>query len=300
MYVNKAVAFLERQRLSQQPWFLWVSFLAPHDDRNNTVPGPPPALRHVGRYSGVVLPRPLSFDEADVSDKPVLIRSSPRFTSTDVTNIATEYRRTLESLLAVDEGVKRMVDTLAATGQLGNTVIIFLSDNGLMFGEHRQHGAGAKIFPYEESIKTALVIRHPQFPSPRTSPKLVANVDIAPTIVAIAQATPQRIMDGRSLLPLLANPQAAWRSNLLLFADHPQIGYTIQYTGVRSSSGYVYVEHKNGEKEFYNTAATGLCTPADPYQTTSQHGNACWQQRIGWARWHLGILRTCAGATCWR
>jgi N-acetylglucosamine-6-sulfatase len=302
VYIQQAADFIVRQHQQRpgQPWFLWVSFLAPHDDRDQGIPGPSPAPRHLGMMRHIPLPRPPSFNEEDVSDKPALVRSFPLLTVEEIDRTQLAYWRTLETLLAVDDGVKRLYDTLVSVGQLQNTVIIFLSDNGLMFGEHRQTGAGAKIYPYEESVRVPMVIRHPRFPTPQVTHNFVVNVDLAPTILKLAQATPGRVMDGRSVMRLLHNPLAPWRSKVLLYADHPETGYTIQYAGVMNNKGYVYVEHQSGEKELYNYGRGTACMPSDPLQLNNQAGVACAQRVIDRMKTHLDVLKTCIGASCWR
>ena len=119
------------------------------------------------------------------------------------------YRAGLASLLAVDDLVERLVRTLEDTGQLGRTVIIFTSDNGFFYGEHRV--TEGKYLPYEESIRVPLIIFDGRglgsgFPAGATVTQPVSNIDLAPTIVALAGARARRVMDGQPLLPLALNP----------------------------------------------------------------------------------------------
>jgi N-acetylglucosamine-6-sulfatase len=297
VYAHKGVDAIHRMAAIAPPFFLSLAFLAPHDDGDET-PGPKPAARHAGRFATATLPRPPSFNEANVSDKPAVVRNMPRLDGTAFADLTTAYRRRLESLLAVDEAVKAIVEALEDTRQLNNTVIIFVSDNGFLLGEHRINRE--KTHPYEESVRTPLIIRHPQFPKRQSTSKLVADVDLAPTIVELSGAMPQRVMDGRSLMSLVQNPSAAWRNHLLLQAHHVGAGPTIRYAAVRSSR-YIYVEHLTGERELYNLSdvASG-CTAADPYQLVSQHSNSCYGSQLSSLRSRLNILRTCAGPTCWR
>jgi arylsulfatase A-like enzyme len=297
VYARKAVDLIQRMAAGGRRFFLSLAFLAPHDDRDD-IPGPKPANRHSGRFATAALPRPPSFNERDVSDKPAIIRRLPLLDGTVQANLTTAYRRRLESLLAVDDAVKEIVDALRETQQLHNTVIIFVSDNGFLLGEHRLNRT--KIHSYEESVRTPLIIRHPQFPKRRSVSKLVGDVDLGPTIVELARATPRRIMDGHSLMLLVQNPSAAWRNHLLLEAQHVETGNTIRYAAVRSVR-YVYVEHNTGERELYNLADTASgCSAADPYQLFSQHSKACYGSQLSSLRARLNILRTCAGQECWQ
>ena len=108
-------------------------------------------------------------------------------------------------MLAVDDHVKTLVKTLRQTDQLDNTTIVFLSDNGWMQGEHRI--PGDKFLPYEESLEVPLVIRGPGVPKGQTINGQVANIDFAPTLVDLANATAGRTMDGISLVPAIQNPK---------------------------------------------------------------------------------------------
>ena len=296
VYARKAVDFIQRRAASSTPFFLSVSVLAPHDNKDRTPPTPAP--RHKGRFATVPLAKLPSFNEADVSDKPAIIQAMPRLDTTAMAKITTANRQRLESLLAVDEAVKAIFDALEATNELANTVIIFVSDNGFLNGEHRVNRT--KMHPYEESVRVPLIIRHPQFLGRKAVAKMVSHVDLAPTIVDLAQATPERVMDGRSLLPLVQNPSAAWRNLVLLEAHHVETGNMIKYMAVRSPN-YVYVEHDTGERELYNISdAASSCAAADPYQLVSQHLNACYAAKRSDLQGQLKILRTCAGDTCWR
>jgi arylsulfatase A-like enzyme len=158
VYARKATDFIQRMAAQTTPFFLSIAPLPPHEDPNEAkfttvTPGPEPAPRHKGLFQNESLPRPPSFNEADVSDKPAMIRALPRLSSTKINSLTTAYRRRLESLLAVDELLKAVMDTLAATNQLDKTVVIFTSDNGYLQGEHRLASPNAKVFLYEESIR---------------------------------------------------------------------------------------------------------------------------------------------------
>ncbi len=112
------------------------------------------------------------------------------------------YRQRLESLLAIDEGVAAIVAALRASGELERTLIVFTSDNGFFHGEHRV--PAGKVLVYEPSVRVPLVVRGPGVPRGRVDSRLVANVDLAPTVLDAADAKAGRKLDGRSLLVLLA------------------------------------------------------------------------------------------------
>ncbi len=103
--------------------------------------------------------------------------------------------------------------TLKDTGKLDNTVVIYTSDNGFLFGDHRLVG---KTAAYEGSIKVPLLMRGPGIPEDQTRDQLVSNLDVTATIVDLAGAKPGVPLDGKSLVPLFANADAPWRSALLI------------------------------------------------------------------------------------
>src|SRR5205085_4859321 len=120
-------------KFSPNPFYLQVDYTAPHGDIAPPA-GPEPAPRYAGSFPGAKAPRPPSFNEADVSDKPVFVRRNPRLGFGKIDYIDRRYEARLESLRSVDDGVGKIVNTLAADGDLSNTYIVFLSDNGFFQG----------------------------------------------------------------------------------------------------------------------------------------------------------------------
>jgi N-acetylglucosamine-6-sulfatase len=294
VYSDKAVDFIARRAPSSQPFFLWLSYLAPHSGGPN--PDPPnqsacagtakPAPRHLHAFDGEPLPRPPSFDEADVSDKPAGISSRPSFDADALGDIARFYRCRLASLLAEDEGVAAVINTLAGTGDLDNTLIVFTSDNGFMYGEHRVKSG--KFVPYEESIQVPLLIRGPGFPKGRTIRDVVTNVDLVKTIVKATGASPGLRLDGMALQGFGQNPTRERGRELMIETD--------QYSGVRTER-YVYVEYFDGDsagaRELYDL-------DADPYQLQNLAGNAAYGGVQSALARRLAALRGCSGDGCRR
>jgi N-acetylglucosamine-6-sulfatase len=109
------------------------------------------------------------------------------------------YRRRLEALKSVDQHVGELVQKLEGLGQLDDTVIMYTSDNGFQFGQHRL--PGDKRHLYEHDIRVPFCIRGPTITPNTTSVQIVANIDIAPTIVDIVQqqtSAAKDMMDGTS------------------------------------------------------------------------------------------------------
>jgi N-acetylglucosamine-6-sulfatase len=126
-----------------------------------------------------------------------------------------EIRLRARMMASVDEGVGAIIGELERSGQLDDTVIVFLGDNGYFFGEH---GLGPeRRFAYEEGIRSPFVLRYPRKAKRATRNRgLVICQDIAPTLVRLAGGKPGPQIQGRSLLPLLAGKRSGWRKSFLI------------------------------------------------------------------------------------
>ena len=119
------------------------------------------------------------------------------------------YRQYLETLLAVDESVGKVLSFLESTGQMDNTVVIYMGDNGFSFGEH---GLIDKRHAYEESMRVPLLIYAPSLSKePRVINEVIQNIDIAPTILNIARVTKPSSMQGNSFLPFIKGQHIPWK-----------------------------------------------------------------------------------------
>ena len=141
---RKAVGFVNRRAPKPKPFFLWLTYTAPHwgglpfaNPPKNCRGTATPAPRHAHAFDSEPLPKPPNFNERYVSDKPAAIRSHPLLNASQIADIQRRYRCQLESLLSVDEGVKKIVQALVAKGELANTLLVFTSDNGFFNGAHR-------------------------------------------------------------------------------------------------------------------------------------------------------------------
>lgn len=284
VFADRAVDFVERSADGPEPFFMLVDTLAPHQENIGFrgARNPRPAPRHLGRFRGEPLPRPSSFDERDVSDKPSFVRGQSRLDRKTIDAMARLHRSRLESLLAVDDAVGRIVDALGAAGALEETVIVFTSDNGYLLGEHRFRQGKRKL--YEESVRAPLVIRGPGFPAGVAHRGLAGNIDLAPTILELAGARAAgRSVDGRSLVQ--AAQSGTGRGRSILLENGPG-----QARGVRTER-WSYIEHAGGERELYDMRA-------DPFQLQSLDGS---RRHRGVERdlaRELARLRDCAGAAC--
>jgi len=306
---DKAVEYLEQTKDDSKPFFMFVAPYAPHQPARA-------ASQHEGTFDHEQLPRPPSFDEEDVDDKPQYIQDMPPLTQADIDRIENLYRSRLESLQAVDEMIERFVDTLTSIGKLENTYIVFTSDNGFRQGQHRiQPG---KNTAYDEDIRVPLVIRGPDVPVAQTLSHIVINNDLAPTFAEIAGASVPDFVDGRSLKPLLAVPPPsidAWRTGFMVESYQyggDTLGAKTNFSVRTASHLYVkYVNYfpplqttENGEPKFISgviRSASGewelYDLDQDPYELESQHQTAE-SELVGYLESRWDALVSCAGAYC--
>ena len=287
---GKSLEFIEgAEATDDQPFFLMYSVNAPH---SGVLPnGPPtPAPRHAGMFAGVTAPRTPSFNEADVSDKPVNIRNLPPLSAAQIGDIDREYQARLESLQAVDEGVERIIKSLEENGELENTYIFVTSDNGYHLGQHRLRNGKAQ--PYEEDIRVPLLVRGPGVREGATLDQFAMNIDFAPTIAELAHATPRRDVDGRSLAPLLVRdtpPPHNWRKDVLveIYRAPGQPGFPGKALRTRHE---LYVEYTDGFRELYDLRV-------DPYQLDNIFAVAD-AGHVKNLSARLAELVACAGESC--
>jgi N-acetylglucosamine-6-sulfatase len=284
---DKAEAFIrEGVKEGGEPWFAMVATHAPHNPHTRA-----PEFRH--SYDEASMPKPPSYNEADVSDKPEWIRARPRLDPRCETakgnpdcneEMTKTWRARQKALMSVDVMVKDLVDTLEETDQMERTYVVFASDNGFVIYRHRVYSKGA---PYEEIQGIPFVVRGPGVRQGAVSHELVANIDLAPTIAEWADIQPPEYVDGRSLVPLLEGTSTSWRRWLLFehfLSDHP-------YVGIRTAGGESYIEYESGEKEYYDLRV-------DPWQLHSSHAAPENAQRLAQLSRSLSVLKVCEGARC--
>jgi N-acetylglucosamine-6-sulfatase len=228
-------------RGSDGPVFAIYAPPAPHDPAI-------PATEDQGAFPDLPSWRPPSFNEPDVSDKPAYVRAMIPLGPDRTAHLDALRVHQYRTLQAVDRAVGRLLQALDDTGRLDDALVIFTSDNGLLWGEHRW---ARKEVPYEEAIRVPLVIRADRIAPAAglTDGHLVANIDLAPTIAAAA-GLPLPDAEGRSLLPLLEGRTDGWRQALLI--EHLRGTNPIPtYCAVRTSR-YLYASYSTGERELYD------------------------------------------------
>jgi N-acetylglucosamine-6-sulfatase len=156
-----------------------------------------------------------------VRDKPTWLQSWLPLKSDEIADIDRLRQKQLEMLLAVDEaiggaevlGTRSIMQALRDNGIADDTIVVYFSDNGMMWGEHRLI---RKNCPYEECIRSPLFVRYPRLaPLSRSEDDFVLNIDIGPTLAALAGVTPPVAVDGQSFERLLDGTAPTWRSDIL-------------------------------------------------------------------------------------
>jgi hypothetical protein len=224
-------------------------------------PHPPaiPAPGDENLYPNLPLHRPPNYNEADVSDKPLWLQGRPLLGPGGQQQIDIFRRQQLQTLWSVDQVIGAILDRLEQQGELDNTAIFFISDNGTLWGEHR---LTKKNRIYEEVSRVPFALRYPPLVSAgQSEDRLAANIDIAPTIYELAGLPVLPQVDGRSLVPLLQG-QGDWRNDLLIEGAGAlrRMPFAAVHTG-----RYVYVDNKRGADlpELYDLQV-------DPYQLESK------------------------------
>jgi len=302
-----------------QPFYLQLDYTAPHGDFRRPA-GPEPATRHYDSFAGAPYPHDPAegFNEGNVNDKPRFIRAAPYLSPTETHTYRVYYQKALESLRAIDEGVQQVVNTLGGMGQLRNTYIVFTSDNGFFYGEHRL--TGGKFLAYEPSTHMPLLIRGPGIKPGTSTGELAGNIDLAPTILELAGAQADKSIDGRSLVPYMLDPGLRSRRPILFesFVETNDVEANGQLTAARaqaraSASGgpkataslvappkdyegirlgpYKYIEWPDGSKELYDITK-------DPNELNNKVRDPNFFPIRGFLHSELERLETCVGRTC--
>jgi N-acetylglucosamine-6-sulfatase len=274
---DRAEAFIHDQRDSSQPFYMHIAPLDTHEPLS--IP-----LRHRVAYPEQRAPRWPSFDEANLSDKPTWVRAKLPISKRRAAEFDQQQVKRMQSALTLEDLCKNVIETLERTDQLGETYLIFTSDNGYHMGLHRIKSA--KGSPYVESHEIPFVVRGPGVPAGESVERLLANIDIAPTVLDLAGVEVPSWMDSRSLKPFLdGSAPESWRTSLLIENMAGAGKESPPYFGVRHQEE-VYVEYESGEEEYYDLRA-------DPYQLENRPQDAPQVMKE-----ELSALKSCTGDGC--
>lgn len=178
----------------------------------------------------------------------------------------TNYIRTLAS---VDRSIKAIIDKISDLGQSEKTIVIFSSDNGLLWGEH---GLSDKGMPYDPSIQVPLIVKMPRAKPAINNSLIAMNLDIPATIYDLAKISEKT--DGQSLVPALLGVKKQLREEILIesygYLDWwNSFGFNAAglgiWSGIRTDQ-WKFIEHPTGEKELYNL-------DSDPNEFVNEYNN---------------------------
>lgn len=210
LLTDYAIDWMQNERDQEKPFFLYLSHKAVHAMFE-------PAKRHLGKYDNVTLEYP-----ANMANTPENYEGKPKWVKEQRNSwhgvdymyhgsmdFDTFYRRYCETLLAVDESIGRVLDYVDNSGLADDTLVIYMGDNGFVFGEH---GLIDKRHMYRESMMVPMLAYAPGYIRPGTVVNdMVQNIDIAETVLDAAGYEAPSYMDGRSFLPLLRGEPVEWR-----------------------------------------------------------------------------------------
>jgi len=248
---DHAVEYFNDVRDPDKPFFVYVSFFRPHVAWNPPEP-------YDTMYDPKDIPLPPSPPE-DLGGKPGFIRAYRRVMGTD--KMSEEELRAIIALhyglvTLVDDNVGKVLKALDDAGVAENTIVVYLTDNGTLLGDHQLIRKG--LYIYDGNSRTPLVMRWPgQFPVGKELDGLAEEVDIMPTLLEAASVgVPDRVQ-GASLLPVISGEKPGKD------AAFTQIGFegNRYITSVRTRK-WRYVYYTTGEGELYDHEN-------DPYEITN-------------------------------
>lgn len=262
---DKAADFIRRSAHDDTPFFAYYAPYATHGPRT-----PAPGDEHL--YDDYPIEHSPAYDEADVSDKPAWVRRLPPQSGGADASLRSSYETATEA----DRQIQHLITTLKRTGQWDDTVVVFMTDNGYSFGDHRWH---TKRNPYERVTQTPFYMHIPGV-SERHVAEPISNADVAATFSDLADVTPGRPQDGQSVLPLVYGLADDWRSgSLVRWHGGDDNG---EYSDAKSwvppfweyrTPTYKLIEYATGERELYNLVD-------DPYEVDNQYDNPVYDDVI--------------------
>jgi N-acetylglucosamine-6-sulfatase len=277
----------------KKPWLLVLGHKAPHG--GPIVPEP----KYAKAFDNVPIKKPANAD-AIADGKPAWLKESlptwhglggPLYGLKEYPLFVRSY---LATLLSVDDSVGRIYDTLKDIGQLDNTAIIYLSDNGFAIGEH---GRVDKRTMYEESLRVPLLVRYPKLiAKPKVINEMVLSLDLAPSILDICGVKPLENIHGMSWKKLLTGDAADWRKSWLYEYNYePQFPYTPNVRGVRTDDWkYIHYPHGDGKPDRHKAELYNL--KADPLETKNLIDDPASAKKLKELQDELARLQKATGA----
>ena len=283
VYGRLSEQIIEERAAAERPFFLYVSYAAPHHGWPVEPDDPAPVLRDDGTWSTfVTTARPddvkgtfddvvkqapgASWRDPHFGGKPAYLKKPP-LNDAERAALLEVTRQRAEALSVVDVQVRRTIRALKRTGELDNTLVLFTSDNGYFLGEQRVREG--KIWPHEPSLRVPLLMRGPGIPAGQHRSDPFTSIDFAPTIASAAGVLPGSQVDGVSLLGVARHGDEGWRRGVLTETgpQHPEMVRLTDWSGLPSTdpdnrdprfaigvrtSRYLYVDLASGAHELYD------------------------------------------------
>jgi arylsulfatase A-like enzyme len=238
-----------------KPFLIEIATFAPHAPYT-------PAPRDADAFPELKAPRTPAFNAAPDVNAPQWLKSHRALSDGDVAEIDKDFRKRVQSVLAVDAMIGKLQAAVTAIGEEKNTFFVFSSDNGYHMGEHRL--MPGKMTTFDMDIHVPLIVSGPGIPAGLAVNEITENIDLCPTFTELAGMQNSATIDGRSLVPLLRGEKVAdWRTVALIEHRGPvrnlvdpdlpgvRSGNPTTYEAIRGPSS-LYVEYANGEKEYHN------------------------------------------------
>jgi len=238
--VDYGLEFLDKASKQNEPYFLVLAFAAPHFPAK-------PDPKDIGRFKSEKIKRYPSYKKKNLYKPKYVLNNAKKFDKF-IKNDVNFQKRQSDTLYSLDRALTRLYSEI----DFSNTMVIFMSDNGLMHGEH---GLFSKAAPYEESTKVPMFIRYdPLIDKHYEYKNLVAHLDLTATAYSLAGVTPTRQIDGVSLEPTFRNNSDPVRENLLLegWRDHWKATYRSNYMGILTNDRLKLVRNENDRSEVYD------------------------------------------------
>jgi N-acetylglucosamine-6-sulfatase len=275
---TKLNQWVNQQSSAGKPWMAFFTSYLPHTGSGATTD-----QVASDRTKPKVLPNAkegcLGGVDPSIADKPSFVQANKC--------IAANRTGAAKSQVTLDNAFERVYNNLVSNGQLDNTIIIFMGDNGMALGSHRVNG---KQCAYEECHTVPLMVRIPGQTAGSVS-RMISNIDIMPTILEWTGASTTLQMDGKSFVQLLNGDQSGWREEQYLHNGDPGRPYPDDYDSVRDdcivrNPCMIYTEYVSGERELYNLTS-------DPFQLTNLIANPVtgYAGQPGWDENHPQVIR---------
>jgi arylsulfatase A-like enzyme len=285
--------FIRTSTAGGSPFALEVATFSPHSPY---VAAP----ADLDKYPKLRMPRTPAFD-THPTDAPRWLADRAPLTQKQIARGEQIFRKRVRCVQSVDRLLSHLETTLQAVHQLGNTVIVFSSDNGFHIGEYGL--TAGKLTAFDTDVNVPLVVSGPGIAHGSVSTAAVENIDLAPTFDDLAGASIPAGVDGHSALALLRGKSVPWRT--LAAVEHyaikqkpgdpdyqpPSAGRLPSYKAMRSTT-FTYVEYARGQHEYYDRAS-------DPYEIDNLY-RAVSRKTINELHRELAALTQCHGyQQCW-